>query len=380
MKKFFLGVFAFLFAFSFVIIFIAVPAAMASRLPNHVRLTDDEFASMQPIHIPRSQFVKQNTNKITTVGEDDKRFVELKLFGVIPIKKVKVDIMPFDKVIPGGNLIGFKAQVEGVLVTSNSEDGKLKKGDIIKRAGDTQVHSIACLNHVLDKEYDGRLAIEGIRKNQTFKTELEITKGESLGVFLKDETSGIGTVTYINPENNNFASLGHRMNDFETATHVDLRGGTIHDVNILGYDKSNTKKVGGYKSVLNPTKKGDILTSNNFGVFGCLSEIAEGKPYKVTSRYNVKPGRAKVRTTSTSGEVRDYDIEIVKTRFQRKPSTKSMIVRITDKELLANQGGIIHGMSGSPIIQNGRVVGALTHVMLGDFSKGYAIYIDFVMP
>jgi len=381
MKKFYIGLFSFMVFLSFAIIFIATPIAIASNLPNEVRLTTEEYSSSQPIQIPGSKFVKQNIGKKASVGDEGSRYVELRLFGLVPIKKVKVDILPFSEVIIGGDLIGFRAKIDGVLVTNDNKELNLRKGDIINSVDKVSVNSVQEFNDILTIKKDGEITIEGERGNGVFTARIEVEKFGSLGVFLKDETSGIGTITYINPENNNFASLGHRMNDFETATHVDLRGGTVHSIDVVGIEKNTGKKVGSYKSVLNQSKKGDILTSNNFGVFGCMGEVHEGRIHKVTSRYNVKPGKAQIRSTCpTSGQVREFDVEIVKTRFQKKPSTKSMIIRITDKDLLKETGGIIHGMSGSPIIQNGRVVGALTHVILGDFAKGYGIYIDFIMP
>jgi len=195
--------------------------------------------------------------------------------------------------------------------------------------------------------------------------------------------TGLGTLTYINPENNNFAALGHRMNDFETGRSVDVVGGRIYKNEVIGIDRSAGKRVGTYRSSLRSggDPEGDIHRSNAFGLYGCLrtaSNLIDGDIATLSTRWNVVPGRAKLRTT-LDGEVRDFDIEIIKTRYQKKPSNKSMIVRIVDKELLQRTGGIIHGMSGSPILQNGRVVGALTHVVLGDPSKGYGIYIDFVV-
>ena len=379
------------------IVGIALPLYVTSTMPDEVRLTGAEFSNNRAIYVPYSRLVRQSTNFDTVVGEDCEKYVQLKLFGLIPIRRIKVDLMPFDTVIPGGHTIGFLAQIGGALVTRDSECGKLEKGDII---------------HTIDgKEVSGLADFDGFRESSKAKThhdlvidrrgkerDIRIENKPQLGVWLKDETSGVGTLTYINPANNNFASLGHRLSDFETGTNVDVRGGTIHTTNIVGIEKSVGKQVGSYKSVLRrpvhptlpevrtakDTSQGEITSSNFSGVFGCLFSdsnfLKDGKPLPVSSRYNVKPGKATLRTTIDNSGPREFDIEIVKTRFQRKPSTKSMIVRVTDKELLEKTGGIIHGMSGSPIIQDGKVVGALTHVVLGDCSKGYGIYIDFVLP
>jgi len=378
-------------AFSLVTIFVVVPVYLSSTLPDNVRLTDSEFAGTNPIYLPRSRFVQQETNSDSAVGEDAERYVQLKLFGFIPVKRVKVDLLPFENVIAGGQLIGFQAKVDGIIVTADSREQGLKKGDIIIEVNEKPVDSLADLEEILKTKVGKTvILVKLLRGGKSFELPLKVEDG-SIGVWLKDETAGIGTLTYVNPQNNNFASLGHKLNDFETATSVDVRGGTVHNTSIINVDKSVGKKVGSYKSVLNNSiehgtnkGEGDILSSNSFGVFGCLYNeskfLTDAINYPVASRYNVKPGKAKLRSTLACGTTEEFDIEIIKTRFQKKPSTKSMVIRVTDKRLLDGMGGIIHGMSGSPIIQNGKIVGALTHVVLGDSAKGYGIYIDFIIP
>ena len=381
MKKFFLASIAVMILFSLALVFVALPLYISHVYPSQVHLTSEEFNSSQPLYIPHGKLLSQRTNQENLVGEDDQRYVELKLFGFIPVKRIKVELLPFEEVIPGGELIGFLAKVDGVLVTADAPEHNLKKGDIIKRLGGNDVSCLDDFNAVITKSVGTSLDAIVKRKDKTVQTKINVKM--PLGIWLKDETSGIGTMTYINPQNNNFASLGHQLNDYETAVHVDLRGGNLYGTNILSVEKGDGKKIGTYKSSLRHTPQGDVLSSNDFGVFGCLYErnmlVKDKEALKVTSRYNVRPGKAKLRTTM-DGEVREYDVEIIKTRFQKKPSIKSMVIRVTDKELLAKSGGIIHGMSGSPIIQNGRIVGALTHVVTGDNSKGWGIYIDFVVP
>ena len=197
----------------------------------------------------------------------------------------------------------------------------------------------------------------------------------------------MGVLTYVNLENNNFAALGHKVTDYETGTHIDIRGGDVFTTNIIGIDKSDRTRVGEFKSALRSSngKQGVVHTSNQGGVFGCLfadSQITKSANIivPVTSRYGVRPGAAKLRTSLDGTTVEDFEIEIIKTSFQKTRNVKSMVIRVTDQTLLDRTGGIIHGMSGSPIIQNGNLVGALTHVILGDTTKGYGIYIDFVLP
>jgi len=395
MKRFFASTVLGMVFVGVMILFVAIPVYALSILPSEVRLSEEEFQSGRPLGLPHARLfetplVKQNINEAQTVGEEMQRFVDVKLFGVVNIKRIKVDMLPFDEVIAGGALLGFIVKTEGVIVTQNSQEQGLKVGDIIKKLDGREISSVADFEAVLEV---GRVLdrdifqIEYIRDGQVQEGKLNDRQASGrLGLSLKDETSGIGTLTYINPKNNNFASLGHRLSDFETGVNIDVRGGSVYCCNILGIEKSQGKKVGSYKSALrhNCGVQGDVLGSNFSGVFGCFfaesSIIVENtKIMPVSSRYNVKPGAAKLRT-NIDGEVREFDIQIIKNRFQKKPSAKSMIVRITDKELLARTGGIIHGMSGSPIIQNGKIVGALTHVVMGNPAQGYGIYIDFIMP
>ena len=292
--------------------FLGIYLFFAAWVPTEVVITGEEFAAKNPISVPYSNLVTMKPSKDVAVGDDGTRYIDVKLFGIVPVRRIKVELLPFDSVILGGQLLGFRADIAGT----------------------------------------DRVA------------------------------TGLGTLTYVNPENLNFAAMGHKMNDYETGKSVDIDGGRIYQNQVIGVDKSVGKKVGTYRSSVRggSAPEGDIHSSNDFGVYGCLradSELGRGEAVGIISRYNVVPGRAKLRTT-LDNEVREFCIEIVKTRFQKRPSNKSMIIRIVDKELLAATGGIVHGMSGSPILQNGKIVGALTHVVLGDASKGYGIYVDFI--
>jgi stage IV sporulation protein B len=365
-----------------------LPVVGVLRLPHEIALTQDEYA--RGMHLPQSPLVSQQHTLDATVGDSGQRYIDLKLFGIIPVKRVKVDILCIDELMVGGGGVGFIAKTDGVIVLHDSTDSSLKKGDVIKGINGMPIDSVATLTEFFSK-LSGEQYIEiqytrgDILRNA--RTRVNADSSSPLGLWLKDETSGMGTLTYINPLNNNFAALGHKVSDFETGARIDVRGGDIYTCEFLGISKSAPNKVGEFKISLNQLKgcQGSVLSSSASGVFGCLntnSAILDSptKIMPVGSRYSVRPGAAKLRTSLDGKTVGEFDIEIVKTRYQRNPSTKSMIVRITDKALLEQTGGIIHGMSGSPIIQNGRLVGALTHVITSDPKKGYGIYIDFVTP
>ena len=363
----------------------AFPFSVVRSMPDEIRLTESEFARSSPMYFPGSGLVTQNTNSSMRVGEEESRYITLRLFGIVPMKRVKVDLLPIESVLIGGDLIGFNAQIDGVLVV-HSDNKFLEKGDIISKIN----------NSVLIDAHDFDAQIAGIKTGEFFDLcvirggrarNIRIKKSREMGIIIKDETTGVGTITFINPDNNNFSALGHGVGDFETGAIVPIRGGQIFDMRIFGIDKSRAKKVGSYRSQLRnvESSQGDIAKSTDFGLSGCLSlnnllmHNTTRNKYKISSRYSVKPGKAQIRTTDPDGVTRYFDVQIIKTRYQKTKSSKSMILRITDKELLEHTGGIIHGMSGSPIVQNGKIVGALTHVMLGDVTRGYGIYVDWLV-
>ena len=380
MKKLFLtGV---ILAALVVVVFagVVVPLREAASLPDEVRLTNDEFNV--GVRITKGRFLTQQINRDIQVGDTTEQYIDVRLLGVFKVKRVKVSVLPFDRVVVGGFPIGFVVKTDGVIVLENARG--LKKGDIIKSIGTRTVTSVE------DLAFDGEETVVFLRGGKTMTTRFAEGEGgtRSLGLWLKDETSGVGMLTYVNPANNNFASLGHQLSDFETSVPVDVLGGDVYCCNIIGIEKASGRRVGELKSTLkqgSEGRQGSVLSSSPNGVFGCLYEDsvllkAANEELGIGTRYSVRPGAAKLRTSLDGMTTRDFDVEIIKNRFQRNPADKSMLIRVTDKSLLDATGGIIHGMSGSPIIQNGKIVGALTHVMVNDVTKGYGIYIDFVVP
>jgi len=338
--------------------FIIIPTISALQMPDDIRLTRAEVEHHQ--NVSPSLYVDGVYDKYAAVDDDGRMWVDLKLFGVIKIKRVMVDVLPYDKLLAGGLPVGFAAKTNGVVVLQDS--GSYKRGDVITRLDGKAITSVS--------DMDAHLG------------------GRSLGLWVKDETSGAGMLTYVNPENNNFAALGHNLADYETGANVSLRAGDVYACNVIGIDKSDNKSVGEYHVTLKKGfdgVQGSILSSNGRGVYGCFDDDSTllkkcTEIYPVASRYSVKPGKAQILMSLDGTTIKSYDIEIVKARYQKKNQEKGLIIRITDKELLKETGGIVHGMSGSPIIQDGKLVGAVTHVMMGDVKMGYGVYIDFVLP
>jgi stage IV sporulation protein B len=337
--------------------FVVYPSIDAYLAPAEIRLTRAEIearCSVSPNHFVESEFERD-----VLTDDSDRTWVDYKLFGLIPIRRVKVDILPYDELVAGGVPVGFNAKTDGVVVLHDACG--YKRGDVITSIDSASVTSVKDLERHL-----------GERR---------------LGIWVKDDTSGVGTLTYVNPANNNFAALGHKLVDAETGANVNLRSGEVFPCNLVGIERSTEKTVGSYQSTLRKSAgaQGSVLSSNSRGVFGCLnadSMILDWckQIYPVASRYSVKKGPATVLCALDGQNVQEFDAEIVKVRFQKHNSAKGIILKITDPRLLSSTGGIIHGMSGSPIIQNGHLVGAVTHVIAGDPKRGYGIYIDFVIP
>jgi stage IV sporulation protein B len=389
-KKVLFVILTVIFFVSALYLFIVMPIVYAHGFPGEVRLSSEEYEHRAVL--PMHRLIVQEQGLDVAVDGTSHKYIDLKLFGIIKVRRIRVEVLPVDEVAVGGIPVGFSVKMDGVMVVENAPQYGLKKGDVIKKVNDTEISSIKDFNAFIHGLGKGKheLRLEFMRRGERISVQVEYNNDgiRSLGIWLKDETTGVGTLTYVNPQNNNFAALGHNITDHDTGVHIDVRSGDVYRTNILGLTRSQGRKVGELRSTLrqgSSKKQGTVISSNQGGVFGCLyagSEILKEatKMYPVASRYSVRPGKAKLRTTIDDGPPREYDIEIVKTHYQSKRATKSMVIRITDKELLGETGGIVHGMSGSPIIQNGKVVGALTHVIVGDATKGYGIYIDFVIP
>ena len=303
---------------------VIVPVAQGLQMPDDIKLTQEEITRKQ--RVSPNQFIKSVYDKSAPVDDERKAWIDLKLFGFIKVKRIKVDVLPFDQVLAGGVPMGFSAKTNGVIVLQDG-DG-YKRGDIITKMDGVPITSIEDLEKHLD--------------------------GKDLGLWLKDDTNGVGMLTYINPLNNNFAALGHKLIDHETGTSVICRAGDVYLCNVIGIDKCRGRKIGELKSTLKKASggvQGSVLSSNARGVFGCLNEDSKfmefciNNLYPVGSRYSVRPGKAKILAALDGENIEEYDIEIIKTRYQKREQDKGLILRITDKRLLEKTGGIIHGMS-----------------------------------
>ena len=210
------------------------------------------------------------------------------------------------------------------------------------------------------------------------------TNTYKLGLWVKEDAVGIGTLTFINATTGRFGSLGHSINDSETNECIEVSGGNIYDSRILGVKKGSSGRAG---ELMGTFSREDVIGSVDknceYGVYGYLdnvNNVIDSKTsIQIGGRLSAKPGKATILSCIDGEDIEEFDIEIIKTNFQSSSNQKSMVIRVTDKDLIARTGGIVQGMSGSPIIQNGKLIGAVTHVFVNDATKGFGLYIDWML-
>lgn len=307
-------------------------------------------------------------------------------FAFLPQTVVTAEPADARCVYVGGYPIGISIDVGGLLVESvtgvETEYGMaavegLKKGDIIKKINGVGVDSVDDISEMLTTE---KTNVELLRNGSALNVEITpiveaFSQKPRLGVKIKDVIYGVGTVTLVR-QDGTFSALGHEISD-ESGTRIPFCGGRIHACKILGVKRGHKNSAGALSASVAPDRVfGSVECNNSFGIAGKYeSDYDKSELVPVASRDEVKIGAAKIKTC-VGGRSEYYDIEIIKAVKQSGRKEKGMVLRVTDKRLLDITGGVVRGMSGSPIIQNGKLVGAVTHVFLNDFTKGYGVYAD----
>lgn len=291
------------------------------------------------------------------------------------------------RVYVGGFPVGISIDVGGLLVESitgvETEYGMaavegLRQGDIIKSIDGMDVSDTEDISELLSDE---KATVEVLRGGDMITVEVtpvieQFSLKPRLGVKIKDKVYGVGTVTFVR-EDGRYTALGHEIYDGDTGIHIPFSGGSVHACKILGVKRGKKGEAGAILASVMPDKYyGSVQCNNNFGIAGDYCEkFDKSELLPLASRDEVKSGSAKIKTT-VNGEAEYFNIEIIKASKQSGRKEKGLVFRVTDKKLLGLTGGVVRGMSGSPIIQNGKVVGAVTHVFLNDFTKGYGVYAD----
>ncbi len=282
--------------------------------------------------------------------------------------------------IPGGDVFGVKIKQNGVTVTDPGRIPALKKGDTILSVGGKEVHSIDDITSILKKSGGESLTVTARHKNEDIRIEIRPIEenGEyKLGVSLRDGALGIGTLTFIDPETGEFGGLGHGISDSDSGEVISMRSGDVSGVILGGIHKGEKGKPGELTGILTDSDLGDLYTNSDCGVFGVLDidRYKNEAAVPVGRKSELHEGEASIISTVKNGKKAEYKIEI--TQIDRSSdSSKSFKIKVTDPTLKALTGGIVRGMSGSPIMQDGKLVGAVTHVMVADPTEGYGIFIE----
>ncbi len=330
--------------------------------------------------------------------------MKLKLFGKIPLKTVKVNIVPDLKVFPGGQTIGVKLKSAGILVVghhliqagdrkvSPGELAKLQLGDLITEMNGKTISDVTKVGALVEEagKANKPIKLKVLRNGQRFDTEIvpvydEGEKTYRLGLYIRDSAAGVGTLTFYAPDQGVYGALGHVITDMDTQTPIVVGGGEIVPSTVTSISKSQSGEPGEKRAHLTREDQvlGNIEKNTDFGIFGKMYQAPEPHEVKealpVAFAEEVVEGPAHIYTVLEGQKVEKFTIEIVHVAKQDTPATKGMVIKITDPKLLEKTGGIVQGMSGSPIIQNGKIVGAVTHVFVNDPSSGYGCFVEWML-
>lgn len=391
-----------LFCVGFVMLMVNTNFVALSDLPQTGYVTYNEINDMNK----QSQFGKFVTadleQKDMIVGGEKNKIstLKFKLFGIIPVREVSVNVGEEKEVFVGGIPLGFSLNTKGLIVVGDNsvltqegnketqKDKTILPGDILTEINGKEITSVSVVEEELNDFDNEFVNLKVLRKDKTIDIKLKPAKdmesnNYKLGLWVKNNASGVGTLTFVD-QNKNFGALGHPITDYETGSVIPVQDGKIYNCSLVGITKGERGKPGELKCLFLQGKnsKGSVSKNTNSGVFGDIKDstniVDENKKAIVGNRINVKPGKAYI-VSSVSGVREEYEIEIIKANNQKQKSDKSIIFRVKDKRLLSMTGGIVQGMSGSPILQDGKIIGAVTHVFLNDSTKGYGIYIDWML-
>ena len=328
--------------------------------------------------------------------------LEVSLFDKIFLKNMEVSVLPKTTVIPVGNIAGVKLYTNGVLVVGMSEiEGKdskkyrpyentgIKEGDTIIKINEREIGSTNDLINSVNMSQGKDIKVEYVHAQETKEcsiTPVQTSNNEyKLGLWVRDSAAGVGTVTFYEPSSKTFGALGHGITDIDTNELINISSGEFVTTRILNITKGESGEPGKIQGTIeNQTNIGKISKNSRFGIYGVVDNLSSlnidtSKEVEVASRDEIQIGKATILCSLDNQKPQEYEIEIEKVYKENNYDNKSMQIKVTDKNLLEKTGGIIQGMSGSPIIQNGKFIGAVTHVLINDPQEGYAVFGDIML-
>lgn len=373
-----------------------------TMFPNSMILMQGEnleISTVLGLNVKNKQTMQTSSSlneKLTEqVGKKD---LELNLFNIIPVKDVTVNVIPKTTVIPLGKTIGMKLYTEGVLVVGMSEiEGKkpyqnsgIEAGDRIIEVNNKKISTSDELTQCVNTCNGKNIEIKYINnKDEIVQAEIEPAKTSNneykIGLWVRDAAAGVGTITFYEPSTGSFASLGHGINDVDTYELIDIANGELVTAKILDIVKGKNGIPGEIRgNIDNSIKIGNISKNTDFGVYGNITNtnalnIDNSQEMEVADRNEINTGKAYILCELDNRKPEKYEIEIQKIFKENNQDNKSMLIKITDARLIEKTGGIIQGMSGAPIIQNNKFIGAVTHVLVNDSKVGYGVFADLMI-
>jgi stage IV sporulation protein B len=360
--------------------------------PNKIRMVNGELLT-KPSHIPVAYDTDVTGTPYATLN-----------IGKIPIKRAKVQVVSPKKVIPGGQSIGIKLKSKGIMVVgynlvytssgkvSPAEKAGIQIGDTILSINGKPATSVKMIGLMAEEagKANKNLHFTIVRENRQYKINLKPLMDQKeqthrMGMYVRDSAAGVGTLTFLEPTEHKYGALGHVISDVDTGQPIVVGQGKVLRSHVTSIQKGESGEPGEKRAIFTDEDQiiGNIVRNTAFGIFGKMKELPNkglyNTPIPVGLQEEVKEGPARILTVLNGQKVESFQIQIVSVNKQRFPSTKGLILKVTDPRLLSLTGGIVQGMSGSPIIQNGKIIGAVTHVFVNDPSAGYGTFIEWML-
>ena len=362
------------------------------RLPNEYKVTRGHSLwlseDLQAVRLTDDASVKS----VQIIKENDYETV-IKWKGIVPVKTVSVEVVERSVVTVGGQPFGVKLYADGVMVVSLSEvDTKSGKsspaqksgivaGDVIVSVNGKKIYTNNELAHIVEncggKPLEVSVRRDAVISEVMLQPERSVSENKyKIGMWVRDSSAGIGTVTFYHPQTRMLAGLGHPICDVDTGEIIPISGGEIVPARIFGVTKSKAGIPGELRGGFEPGTLGTLSKNDTTGVYALMPNGMVGESYEVAMKQEITEGDAQILTTVDGKRPQWYNVKIRKINYRDPSATRNMILEITDQALLDKTGGIVQGMSGSPLLQNGKLIGAVTHVLIDDPTKGYAIFAE----
>ena len=369
-------------------------------LPFEVTLLSDseEVVLGNKSNIPANEIRLKAEEPLSLIVKNKGTYqLGMKLFGKIQLKEIQLEVAETQYAVPCGMPVGIYMRSDGILVVGTGQItdvngaeiepayGVLQSGDYIEAINGQPLRDKEALITNLNRIGESEALLRIRRAGKCMDVAMNPVKTEDgsykLGAWVRDDTQGIGTMTYVDM-NGNFGALGHGISDSDTGCVVEMAEGNLYETEILGIEKGSIGNPGVMAGIIyyGPgTMLGDVTHNTENGIFGTIGDkmgyLLDNPAMEIGYRQDVKKGPAYIRSC-VAGQPCDYEIEIQKVDLNPVQENKSLVIKVTDPELLRLTGGIVQGMSGSPIIQDGKLVGAVTHVFINDPTRGYGIFIE----